>query len=121
SVPTATGARPGVSFNPDLSFIADFALAAFSHGNLQQGGHDPKENGFNLQALEMAASADVDPYFKFNTNIVFAKDSVEVEEAYATRLGLPTSWRLRAGNFPPRFGRTNPPNRTLGILPTSRW
>jgi len=102
------GARSGVSFNPDLSFIADFALAAFSRDNLQQGGHDPKENGFNLQALEMAASADVDPYFKFNTNIVFAQDGVEIEEAYATTLALPASLQLRAGQFLTRFGRINP-------------
>jgi len=104
----APGARPGVSFNPDLSFIADFALAAFSSSNLQQGGHDPTENGFNLQALEFAASADVDPYFKFNTNIVFHAEGVEIEEAYATTLSLPASLQLRAGQFLTRFGRINP-------------
>jgi hypothetical protein len=106
--PVVTGARSGVSFNPDLSFIADFALAAFSDDNQQRGGHDPAENGFNLQALEMAASADVDPYFKFNTNIVFAQDGVEVEEAYATTTALPASLQLRAGQFLTRFGRINP-------------
>jgi hypothetical protein len=103
------GARSGVSFNPDISFIADFALAAFNHDdNLQQGGHDPTENGFNLQALEMAVSADVDPYFKFNSNIVFGTDGVELEEAYATTLSLPASLQVRAGQFLTRFGRINP-------------
>jgi hypothetical protein len=106
--PPVAGGRPGVSFNPDLSFIADFALAAFSGNNLQQGGHDPTENGFNLQALEMAASADVDPYFKFNANIVFAQEGVEIEEAYATTSALPASLQLRAGQFLTRFGRINP-------------
>ncbi|HEY3593566.1 MAG TPA: hypothetical protein VGL13_06820, partial [Polyangiaceae bacterium] len=108
--PSAPAPMPqsSISFNPDLSFIADFALAAFSKGNLQQGGHDPKVNGFNLQALEMAASADVDPYFRFNTNIVFNQDGVEVEEAYATTLSLPGNLQLRAGQFLTRFGRINP-------------
>jgi hypothetical protein len=104
----AIGAHSGVSFNPDLSFIADFALAAFKGDNLQQGGHDPKENGFNLQGLEMAISADVDPYFKFNSNIVFGLDGVELEEAYATTLALPASLQMRAGQFLTRFGRINP-------------
>ncbi len=100
-------ARAVASFNPQLAFIADFALAAFSDGNLQTGGHDPTENGFNLQALELSASADVDPYFKFNTNIVFGLDGVELEEAYATTLSLPASLQVRAGEFLTRFGRIN--------------
>jgi hypothetical protein len=95
------------SANPQLSFIADFALAAFSEEeNLQAGGHDPTENGFNLQALELSASADVDPYFRFNANIVFGEE-VEIEEAYATTLALPGSVQIRAGQFLTRFGRSN--------------
>jgi hypothetical protein len=112
SAPAAPPAAPtpqsSISFNPDLSFIADFALAAFNHANLQQGGHDPTQNGFNLQALEMAASADVDPYFKFNANIAFSQDGVEIEEAFATTSSLPGNLQLRAGQFLTRFGRINP-------------
>lgn len=97
------------SLNPSLSFIGDFALAAFSKAqNLEQGGHDPNTSGFNLQALELAATADVDPYFRFATNIVFGRDGVEIEEAYATTTSLPGSLQLRAGQFLTRFGRINP-------------
>lgn len=103
----AVVSQAGASANLALAFIADFALAAFSKDeNLQTGGHDPKENGFNLQALELSASADVDPYFKFDANIVFGEE-VEIEEAYATTLALPGSLQIRAGQFLTRFGRVN--------------
>lgn len=98
------------SMNPDISFIADFALAAFSSedDNLQAGAHDPLKNGFNLQQLELSVGAAVDPYFRFDANIVFAQFGVEIEEAYATTLDLPEHLQLRAGQFLTRFGRTNP-------------
>jgi outer membrane receptor protein involved in Fe transport len=101
-------ARAVQSMNPSISFIADFALAGFSSKSLQMGGHDPYQNGFNLQALEMSASADVDPYFKFDAHIVFGHDGVEVEEAYATTSALPGNLQVRAGQFLTRFGRINP-------------
>jgi len=103
----ATGAGPAQSMNPDLSFIADFALASFSAPNLEAGDHDPHDDGFNLQALELAASKAVDPYFKFNANLAFSKDGVEIEEAYATTLDLPHSLQVRAGQFLTKFGRIN--------------
>ncbi|MFT3769283.1 MAG: hypothetical protein QM820_27910 [Minicystis sp.] len=109
SVPVpAPVARAVSSLNPAISFIADFALAGFSRAPMQTGGHDPQQNGFNLQALEMAVSADVDPYFKFNANIVFGPEGVEVEEAYATATALPGGLQLRAGQLLTRFGRINP-------------
>jgi hypothetical protein len=97
------------SMNPDLSLILDVAGAYFSERhNLQAGAHDPTVTGFNLQALELAASAAVDPYLRFNGNLVFGLSGVELEEAYGTTLDLP--WRLQArfGQFLHRFGRINP-------------
>jgi hypothetical protein len=106
--PPSAVTRAIQSLNPHLSFIGDFALAAFSRSdNLEQGGHDPSHSGFNLQSLELAASADVDPYFRFNANIVFGEEGVEVEEAYATTTALPGSLQVRAGQFLTRFGRIN--------------
>ncbi|MGE0402432.1 MAG: zinc-regulated TonB-dependent outer membrane receptor [Kofleriaceae bacterium] len=100
------------SMNPDISLIADFALATFSDPDaaaaLQAGDHDPHENGFSLQGLELAASKAVDPYFKFNTYLNFGGEGVEIEEAYATTLDLPYSLQARAGQFLTRFGRLNP-------------
>jgi hypothetical protein len=106
--PPASTSSGVQSFNPDLSFIADFALAYFSEDeNLQTGGHDPIENGFNLQQLELSVGAAVDPYFRFDANIVFGQFGVEIEEAYATTLALPERLQLRAGQFFTRFGRMN--------------
>lgn len=96
------------SLNPDLSFILDVAAAWFSEReNLQGGGHDPTKNGFNLQQLEMSVGKAVDPYFRFDGNIVFSQFGVEIEEAYATTLALPHSLQVRAGQFLTRFGRLN--------------
>jgi len=96
------------SLNPDISVILDVALAVFNHDeNLQQGGHDPSKNGFNLQQLEIAISHVVDPYFRFDSNLVFGPDGFELEEAYATTLALPANLQIRAGQFLTRFGRLN--------------
>lgn len=107
--PAAPGA-PATSMNPDLSFVADFAVAGFSHEDpsvLQTGGHDPNQNGFTLQQLEMSVRKPVDPYFRFDANLVFSQFGVEVEEAYATTTALPWSLQARVGQFLTRFGRIN--------------
>jgi hypothetical protein len=96
------------SLNPDLSLIGDFALATFSSEDQHQtGDHDPTEKGFNLQALELTLGAAVDPYLRFDANIAFDLDGVEVEEAYATTLGLGARFQARFGQFLTRFGRLN--------------
>jgi hypothetical protein len=110
--PASTG-KPGLlgalqSMNPDISFIADVALAWLSsEDNLQTGGHDPARNGFTLQQLEMSIGSAVDPYFRVDGNIVFSQFGVEIEEIYATTLALPWSLQARAGQFLTRFGRIN--------------
>jgi hypothetical protein len=92
----------------DLSFVLDFALAAFTAEEpLQGGGHDPSSNGFNFQQLELSIGSVVDPYFRFDGNIVFSQFGVEIEEAYVTTLDLPASLQARAGQFLTRFGRLN--------------
>ena len=97
------------SMNPDISFIADFAAAWFSEDeNLQTGEHDPHENGFNFQQLELALGKAVDPYFRLDGNIVFHPEGVEIEELYATTLSLPYNLQARVGQFLTRFGRQNP-------------
>lgn len=96
------------SMNPDISAIVDFAFAHFSDEPDLRGGHDPANQGFNLQGVELAVESAVDPYFEFNSYIVFSLFGVEVEEAYATSLSLPANLQLRAGQFLTNFGRTNP-------------
>ena len=92
----------------NLSFILDMALAAFSNKEpLQGGAHDPTKNGFNLQQLELSIGSVVDPYFRFDSNLVFSQFGVEIEEAYVTTLDLPLNLQVRAGQFLTRFGRIN--------------
>jgi hypothetical protein len=94
--------------NPEISLILDTALAGFSTETpLQSGAHDPRANGFNWQQLEMSAGASVDPYFRFDSNLVFSPFGVEVEEAYATSTTLPANLQIRAGQFLTKFGRIN--------------
>jgi hypothetical protein len=110
SAPAASSGGAGLqSFNPDLSVILDVAAAAFSDDTpLQQGAHDPRESGFTLQQVELSFSHNVDPYLRFDSNIVFNEEEVDVEEAYATTLALPYGLQARAGKFLTRFGRVNP-------------
>lgn len=49
----------------------------------------------------------MDPYFRFDANIVFELFEVEIEEVYATTLDLPALLQVRAGQFLTRFGRIN--------------
>ncbi|MBI4953630.1 MAG: zinc-regulated TonB-dependent outer membrane receptor [Myxococcales bacterium] len=104
-VPVPAGAA---AFLPDISVVLGAALAAFSTEEpLQAGGHDPSSSGFNLQQVELSLGKSVDPYFRFDANLVFTLEGVEVEEAYATTLDLPAKLQLRAGQLLTRFGRIN--------------
>ena len=110
SLPRPTEGSTAAAFLPDIAFILDFAVAAFSdeEEQLQTGGHDPTRNGFNLQQLEMSVGKSVDPYFRFDANLVFSQFGVEVEEAYATTMSMPWGLQARAGQMLTRFGRLNP-------------
>lgn len=109
--PAAAPSRGGgsQSMNPDIAVILDTAFAWFEgEAPMQLGAHDPNENGFNLQQLELSIGAAVDHVLRFDANLVFAQFGVEVEEAYATTLAMPAGLQLRAGQFLTRFGRLNP-------------
>jgi len=106
---TATGAlrRAFQSLNPDLSAIVDFA-AGWYRGAMVRSGDDPGDTGFNLQEVEIALSATVDPYFRADVYLTIPNASgLEVEEAFLTTTSLPGSLQLRAGIFRAAFGRQN--------------
>lgn len=109
ATPAASSPAAGSGLaNPDLSLTVDFAAAYFSDDDpLQTGAHDPEKTGFNLQQLELALGASVDPYFRLDASLVFAPFGVEIEEAYATTLELPLGLQARFGQFLTRFGRLN--------------
>ena len=103
--PTAAAAGPTL----DLALILDVSASWFSDETaVQSGGHDPTGTGFTFQQLELSAGSNVDPFFRFDTNLVFTAFGVEVEEAYATTTALPAALQVRAGQFLTRFGRLNP-------------
>src|SRR5690606_12213088 len=106
--PRGSAAAALQSLNPDISLVADVAVAYFSDAeHLQSGAHDPRETGFNLQQLEMSIGKAVDPYFRMDANLVFGELGVEIEEVYATTLALPWNLQARAGRFLTRVGRLN--------------
>jgi hypothetical protein len=109
ALPQAAPGSTAAAFLPDIALILDVALAAFSDEDrrLQTGGHDPSASGFNLQQLEMSLGKSVDPYLRFDANIVFAQTGVEIEEAYATTLAMPWGLQARVGQMLTRFGRLN--------------
>jgi hypothetical protein len=92
----------------ELSGVLDFAGAYFSTDEpLESGAHDPNHTGFNLQQFEVSLGGAVDPYFRLDSHIVFAEEEIDLEEAYATTLGLPLGLQARFGKFLTRFGRMN--------------
>jgi len=98
---------PTPALNPDISFIMNTAFGWFTrHEHLRQGGHAVDENGFTAQALELAASAAVDPYFRFD--LYFQIQHLHLEEAFLTTLALPAGLQARAGYLNVAFGRQNP-------------
>ena len=112
SMGPATASPTGVaavlqSLNPNLSLILDVAASYFSSEPMQVGAHDPNRTGFTFQQLEMHLDSNVDPYLRLDANLVFSPFGVEVEEAYATTLGLPAGLQMRAGQFLTRIGRVN--------------
>ena len=103
---------PLAKFNPRISLNGLFAAAGFSDDeSLNFGDHDPKENGFNVQNVELFVQASVDPYFTAQSNIVFFFENgatkVELEETFMTTTVLPFNLQAMGGRFFTRFGRMN--------------
>ncbi len=92
----------------DMSLILDVAGAWFSQEGEQLGAHDPQDTGLTFQQLEWHVGANVDHLLRFESNIVFARFGVEVEEAHVRTRSLPGGLQLRGGQFLIPFGRLNP-------------
>ena len=100
----------------DLSMVGTFAAGGSTandiQGGTQLGGHDPNQDGFTVQGVEMNLQGAVDPYFRANANILFSIDAegesfLEVEEAWMESVSLPWNLQLRAGEILTDFGRIN--------------
>lgn len=100
----------------DLGLVGTFALGGSTakdiQGGTQLGGHDPNQDGFTVQGVEMNLQGAVDPYFRANANLLFSIDAegesfFELEEAWLETLSLPWNFQLRAGEIFSDFGRLN--------------
>lgn len=79
---------------------------------VEPGGHDPKQRGFTLQQVELAAQGAVDPNFVANAFIIwqideFGETNVELEEGYLMTTTLPYDLQLKVGQYLVAFGRLN--------------
>jgi hypothetical protein len=122
--PAPAAAAPSAAGAPSSVRLIDIALdllgaAGLSTAreddlrSLEAGGHDPKNQGFTLQNVELTLAGVVDPFFRGDAHIVMLIDErgetvVELEEAYLTTLDLPFNLQLQAGQFFTEFGRLNP-------------
>lgn len=80
--------------------------------NLQAGAHDPNQNGFSVQNVELSIGAAVDPYFDAQAYMIFQIDAdgetvVELEEAFFTTRSLPGGLQVKGGQYFTEFGRLN--------------
>lgn len=79
---------------------------------LQGGAHDPKQNGFTVQNVELSISSTVDAYLDAQANIIFQIDAdgetvVELEEAFFITRSLPWGLQIKGGQYFTEFGRQN--------------
>lgn len=80
---------------------------------LQAGAHDPNQNGFTVQNVELSIGGTVGPYFDAEAHLIFQIDAdgetvVELEEAFFTTRSLPGGLQIKGGQYFTEFGRQNP-------------
>lgn len=102
----------------DLSADILFALGGSTENRaalelLQAGGHDPRNNGFTFQQLELSLIGALDPYFTGEAHALFVVDNegetvIELEEAFMTTQALPFGLQVEGGFFYTEFGLINP-------------
>ena len=109
----AQGGSGGVGFfdnssNPALSIIMDmgaFWYSAGDEGRRHHGGHVANHAGPYMQEVELAATANVDPFFKFEMELSLVH--LHFEQVFVTTTSLPFNLQVRAGQFRTRLGRQN--------------
>ncbi len=115
-----TGAPAGsaTSFNPAISLIlsglytnlsqdpADYRITGFPvPADVEIG---PGKRGFSLAESELAASANIDPYFYgMLAYAIHPDDTASVEEAFVQTIALSNGFTLRGGRFFSNIGYLN--------------
>ncbi|MCK9463911.1 MAG: zinc-regulated TonB-dependent outer membrane receptor [Proteobacteria bacterium] len=96
----------GNESNPSISLILDMVGTYFSQEDrVHLGGHAPTTNGPAVTGAELAASANIDPYFKFD--MAFCFSHLHLEEITFTTLALLGNLQVRGGLFLTKVGRQN--------------
>jgi len=96
-------------FNPDTSVLANFVGVAGKN-------HVSERPSLQLDEVEVAFQADVDPYARADFFLSAGPEGLEIEEGYITFTALPQHFLLKAGKMRAQFGKVNPTHTHL--MPT---
>lgn len=100
--PVAPAAQTAGTLNPNLSLIADFLIDFSPEESTLEGG-----DRFQLREIEIGIQGSVDPYFRYDAFIAFRGEEVEIEEGYASTLGLPAGLNVKLGKMRLPLGKAN--------------
>jgi hypothetical protein len=100
--------NPGASkvFNPDTSVIGNF-IGKAGQPNKIEFGPDGARPPMQLDEMEVAFQAFVDPYAKANVFLSLTPEGIDVEEGYAQFITLPYDLTAKVGKFKANFGKDN--------------
>jgi hypothetical protein len=87
-------------FNPDTSVLANFVGVAGKNRVSEQPS-------LQLNEVEVAFQADVDPYARADFFLSAGPDGLEIEEGYVTFTALPQHLLLKVGKMRAQFGKVN--------------
>ena len=104
--PAAQRAPGAVSaaFNPEIGVVADIV------GKLTESKEDSEGNDkISVRELELVVGHDIDPYSRFDSTLAFSDfESMHLEEAYVSHMGLPYGFKTRLGRMRPKIGKASP-------------
>lgn len=98
--PPRGDAQPASYFNPAISLIGNFLVAA---------GDNPVEPspGAELNEVEIGFQAAIDPYARADIFVSLGEEGAEVEEGYVTFTALPGQLLAKVGRLKTHFGKIN--------------
>jgi hypothetical protein len=99
TVENPSNAGAAKALNPDISVIGTF----LSHAGDDFEGRAPAE----IDEVELAYEAFIDPYAKGRFFIAISPEGVDVEEGYAQFVTLPWGLTAKAGKTKATFGKAN--------------
>jgi hypothetical protein len=105
-VESGTSASASKIFNPDISVIGTVVGHAGDSNPFEFGPEDGRGT-FDLEEVEVALEAFIDPYAKGKFFLAIGEEGVEVEEGYAEFIALPWDLSAKVGKKKALFGKAN--------------